>query len=386
LNLVFIWTYKNKNFTTLKKIGFCIIVKNESHVIKRCLDSVKPIIDYVLVVDTGSTDETIQVINNWINENEIPGQVIEEPWQNFAYNRTFALSKLREIEWVDYALMIDADEILHFEEGFDVESFKSSLFLDIYNVKTNMWGNFYDRPQISTNKKVCEYVGVVHEFLSISNFSVGQANGFENRPVQDSNRNQSGNKFLKDIELLEEALLTEPDGNWLKSRYTFYLAQSYRDIGNSQKALENYLKRTELGYWSEEIYVSHYQAANIMRDLNYPREKIIQTYLQAQESNPKRAEALYGLLFYCRLNALHQQGFIIGKHAITLTNPSGVLFSESWIYDYGILDEFSIISFWSGNYKESKEACEILLERPQVPNHIKDRVKQNLQYAIDRLG
>jgi glycosyltransferase involved in cell wall biosynthesis len=370
----------------MKTIGLCLIVKNESHVITRCLDSVKRLIDYVLIVDTGSDDDTVLVIKDWLKQNEMPGQVISEPWQNFAYNRTFALSKLREVEWIDYALMIDADETIHYYEDFNQNEFKTNLTYDVYQVTTNIWGNLYSRPQITTNKKVCEYVGVVHEFLSMSNLSVSSAIGFENRPIQDSARNQGGNKFLKDIELLEDAISKEEEGSWLKSRYTFYLAQSYRDSGNIEKALENYTKRVNMGYWSEEIYVSLHQSGNIMRDLGYPKEQILQTYLQAQEQNPMRGESLYSYLYYCRLNALHQQGFIIGKHAITLNNPDNVLFSETWVYNYGILDEFSIIAFWSGNYKESKQACEIILERPQVPDHIKDRVRQNLQYAIDRLG
>jgi glycosyltransferase involved in cell wall biosynthesis len=350
------------------------------------LDSVKRLIDYVSIVDTGSDDNTIEVIENWLSENNLPGQVISEPWQNFAYNRTFALSKLREIEWVDYALMIDADETLSFEESFNVQDFKSNLSNDVYNVTTNIWGNLYHRPQISTNKKPCEYVGVVHEFLSLSNLSVGEVKGFENRPVQDSARNKGGNKFLKDIELLEEGISKESDGSWLKSRYTFYLAQSYRDSGNPTKALENYLKRAEMGFWEEEIYFSLYQAGNLMKDLSYPRDQVLQTYMRAQEINPRRAEALYGFLHYCRINALHQQGFIVGKHAITLQSPSGALFSESWVYDYGILDEFSIIAFWSGNYNESKLTCEKLIYSQKLPEHYKGRIQQNLQYAIDRLS
>ena len=166
-----------------------------------------------------------------------------------------------------------------------------------------MWGNYYERPQITTNRKVCEYLGVVHEFLSLTNLSVSSATGFENRPVQDSARNKSGNKFLKDIELLEEGISKEEDGSWLKSRYTFYLAQSYRDSGNPQKALENYLKRVDMGYWAEEIYISLHQSGNIMRDLGYPREQVLQTYIRAQESSPKRGESLYGYLYF-------QNGFL----------------------------------------------------------------------------
>ena len=54
---------------------------------------------------------------------------------------------------------------------------------------------------------------------------------------------------------LRNALATETDP-FLVSRYTFYLAQSYRDCGEREKSLANYLKRADLGFWNEEVYVS----------------------------------------------------------------------------------------------------------------------------------
>ena len=67
----------------MKSIGLCLIVKNEGHIISRCLDSVKSIIDYVLICDTGSTDDTKLVILDWLSENNIRGQVIDDPWISF---------------------------------------------------------------------------------------------------------------------------------------------------------------------------------------------------------------------------------------------------------------------------------------------------------------
>jgi len=370
----------------LKKIGFCIIVKNESHVIERCLNSVKPIIDYVLIVDTGSDDNTIEVINTWLSNNNILGQVIFEPWKNFAYNRTFALSKLREIDWIDYALMIDADETLSYSEGFDPINFKESLTHDYYDVQTNLGGHLYNRPQLTSNKREYKYVGVVHEFLELTNSgSKGYISDFINIPIQDSNRNKGGNKFLQDIELLKEAISHEDEGSWIKSRYMFYLAQSYRDSGNLEMALETYLKRADLGYWNEEQYVSLFNAGNIMRDLGYPKNEVIQTYMRAHELLPWRAEALYGVVYYCRLNALHQQGYIVGKHAINISMPRESLFTETWIYNYALLDEFSIVAFWSGNYQDSKDVCERLLRENKLPTHYIGRIQQNIQYAVDRM-
>jgi len=370
----------------MKTIGLCMIVKNEAHVIARCLDSVKRLLDYVLIVDTGSDDNTVEVINNWLVENFIQGEVVVEPWKNFAHNRSFALEQLRKIEMIDYALMIDADEVLVFDDNFDVYNFKSNLQDDIYDITTNLGGFTYLRPTLTTNKLDCRYDGVVHEFLVMDGSkSRGLASGFYNRPIQDSARNQSGNKFQRDVELLEEVLQGDIS-DWFRSRYTFYLAQSYRDSGNREKSLENYLKRAEQGFWHEEVYMSLYSAGILMRELDYPKEQFLQIWMRATETCSYRVEALYQIVQYCRIHGMNQQGYIIGKHALNIGIPQSSLFVETWIYNYGLLDEFAIVSFWAGDYQASKEACERLLDEMKMPDYYLDRVKSNLQFAIDRIS
>ena len=119
----------------MKSIGLCMIVKDEAHVIRRCLESVALILDYILVVDTGSADGTQSVVRDFLATANIRGEVIEEPWRDFAYNRTFALQKLREHAEIDYSLMIDADQLVLFEPGFATSQFKLDLKDDIYDIK-----------------------------------------------------------------------------------------------------------------------------------------------------------------------------------------------------------------------------------------------------------
>ena len=69
---------------------------------------------------------------------------------------------------------------------------------------------------------------------------------------------------------------------------TFYLAQSYRDSGEREKALTNYLKRAELGYWDEEVYVSLFKAGNMMAALDRPFEEVIATYERADAERCRR--------------------------------------------------------------------------------------------------
>src|SRR4051812_41296350 len=102
----------------MKSIGLCMIVKNETAVIERCLDSVRPLVDYVLIEDTGSTDGTQQLIREWLAKNNMPGEVIDEPWRDFAYNRSHVIAELRERDDVGYILIIDADDKVVIREGF----------------------------------------------------------------------------------------------------------------------------------------------------------------------------------------------------------------------------------------------------------------------------
>ena len=72
------------------------IMKDESHVAKRMLDSIKNIVDGICVVDTGSTDDSIEIVKNWGKENNVETYVIERPFDNFENSRNCSFEKARE--------------------------------------------------------------------------------------------------------------------------------------------------------------------------------------------------------------------------------------------------------------------------------------------------
>src|SRR5262249_13667632 len=121
-----------------------MIVKDEAHVILRCLASVRPLVDYVLIEDTGSTDGTPEIIGAYLRDNGIRGVVIEEPWRDFAYNRSHALEALRAHKDIDYALIIDADDAIVYEPGFDPVAFKAGLTADLYNLEFRLRDVVYE--------------------------------------------------------------------------------------------------------------------------------------------------------------------------------------------------------------------------------------------------
>jgi glycosyltransferase involved in cell wall biosynthesis/tetratricopeptide (TPR) repeat protein len=370
----------------MKSIGLCMIVRNEAAVIRRCLESMLPLIDYVLIVDTGSTDSTRAIVRDFLSEKNIPGEVVDEPWQNFAYNRTFALRKLREKRQIDYSLMVDADQIMVYESGFAAQRFKETLREDLYDIRLRTGSIEYLVPHLSSNRVDIAYKGVLHEYRECPDHCTrGIASGFTIQEMQDSARSTNVRKFQDDAETLLHALRNESDP-FLVSRYTFYLAQSYRDFGDSESALKYYLERAELGFWDQEIFLSLYNAAQMKEALKRPETEIIETYLRAHQTCPYRAEALYGAARFCRSVGRYDQGYALAKQVLHLRPPLQGAFVEAWIYQYGVRDELSVLAYWIGNYAESLDLCLALLADGQVPEDQHARIRQNAHFSVDRIN
>ncbi len=369
-----------------KTIGLCMIVKNESRVILRCLESVRPLVDYVLIEDTGSTDNTQSIIREWLDRVGLPGEVYDEPWRNFAYNRSHALARLREKRDICYALIMDADDVLVSDEGFDARTFKKSLSKDVYKVRIRQDAVWYFRPLICSNRRKFLFRGVLHEFLDAAapGWSSGDAAGFHVWYGSGGARSQDPDKYRKDAEVLEKALQSEEDPS-LRSRYIFYLARSYRDAGEKDKALPYFLKRAELGYWADEVFMSLYSAAQLQKDLGTPYDEVLATYQRATEAAPHRAEALHAASRLSREKNNFAEGYEYARRGLAIPLPTDGLFLENWIYEYGLLDELAVSAYWIGKYAECADACDRLLSEGKLPAEMRERVRKNAEFAADRI-
>jgi len=353
-----------------------MIVKNERSVIRRCLDSVRPIIDYWVIVDTGSTDGTQDIIREHLKG--LPGELHERPWRDFAHNRSEALALARPHG--NYSLIIDADDTLEIPDGFQLPE----LTADSYKLDIRDTAIHYQRTQIVRNTLPWRYQGVLHEFLICEGSGPAGHLPIVMRRGHDGARRRDPETYRKDASILESALLTETDP-FLISRYTFYLAQSYRDCGEKAKAIEAYLRRAELGYWDQEVFVSLYKAAQLKEELGHDKDEVIALHLRASESAPNRAEALHGASRLCRNAGRNQEGYEIAKRGLALTAPQDGLFVERWIYETGLLDEFAVHAYWSGHYRDCLDACLKILATGKLSGASMQRVVANARYASEKL-
>ena len=351
-----------------------MIVKDEKGVISACLDSVKPIIDYWVIVDTGSTDGTQEYIKEYMKD--IPGELHERPWKNFAHNRNEALQLARGKS--DYLLIMDADDYLEFDKDFKLPQ----LDKDSYYIEIRDGGSRYSRRQLVTNQDHWKWIGVLHEAIcSDQAKSEATLSGVLYKRTYGGARSKDPQKFQKDAQVLEDALKEDPTN----SRYMFYLAQSYRDAKDYETSIKKYEQRVQMAGWDQEVYWSLLQIALMKTWLEKDPKDVIESYYRAYLYRPSRAEALYYLGAYYRTLNCFNASYCTLAEAIKIPLPQDILFVERWIHEYGALFEASISAYWIGRYAEAKKASDSLLKMSMLPQPVRDAVENNQKWINAKL-
>lgn len=341
-----------------QKLCLSMIVKNEAPVIRRCLESVRPFIDHWIIVDTGSTDGTQDIIRTTLAD--VPGTLVERPWVDFAHNRTEALDLARPHG--DYTIVIDADDELIVPAGFVMPHLDAPGYsLQIHDTTMR-----YPRTQLFKNTLPWRYRGVLHEFAECKDLVWTGTLPIAMRRGHDGARRRDEMTYVRDAKVLEKALEKEKDP-FLISRYTFYLAQSYRDFAEHRKALKYFLKRTKLGFWTEEIYISFLSAALLMEVLEEPFDNVLAVFDQAIEVNPRRIEARYHASRFCQIRKRYVEGFHYAEAGVELSMPADGLFIQPWMYSYGLQDKLAVNAFNTGQYRSCLNACIAALGSPEFP-------------------
>ena len=334
--------------------SFCLnmIVKNEGKIIKRLFDSVIPIIDCYCICDTGSTDNTVDIIREYFEEKNIPGQIFSEPFVNFSHNRNVSLQKC--VGMSDYILLMDADMIAKIDKD-KINFIKQYIYagnFDIVHILQGSENFYYKNVRIIKNDFVnnpCKYIGSTHEYISFNSNKIYciDKNLFFIEDIGDG-ANKSC-KFKRDVDLLTNDLISNPNNE----RSCFYLANSYHDLGEYDNAIEMYKKRISLGGWKEEVWYSYYKIGLCYKNLKKYDESII-AFLNCVDYYPERLEGLYEIINYYRMNGKNKLAFHfynIAKSILintTENDRSGYLFLHNNIYTYELFYEYSIIAFYNG--------------------------------------
>jgi glycosyltransferase involved in cell wall biosynthesis len=357
----------------VQRICLNMIVKNEAPVIQRCLASVMPLIDMWVIVDTGSTDGTQQLIRETLAH--LPGELHERPWVDFAHNRSEALELARGFG--EYIFVIDADEILEMTPGFVRSRFEA----DSYNLQVRYSGISYNRRQLVSNALPWRYEGVLHEYMTCPSARTEEfLDGLVTVPHHDGARARDPLTYKRDVAVLEIALEQNPGD----MRYTFYLAQSYRDAGDFEAAIRSYERRVELGGWVEEVWYSLYQIAQLKERLQYAWPDVMESYLTAWEAQPERAGPLYRIAIHYQAMGKYATSYVFLNRAAQLKKPGPrALFVENALYDYQIALDHAVAAYYVGEQETAIAGNNGLLRADTLPAFALDQVVRNRRFSLD---
>jgi hypothetical protein len=359
-------------------VGLCMIVKDEAHVIERCLSSVRPFIDTWTIVDTGSSDGTQDLVRKLMEG--IPGELHEAKWRDFAHNRSQSLALARDR--ADYSLIIDADEVFVVPEGFTWPE----LTADVYSLVHQVGETTYWLERFVANRLSWRYVGILHEYLECDGATnrqripepriLGHYDGGRSQGITGIEKN------LRDAKTLIEALAYEPNN----ARYQYYLGRSYRGAEEWELAISAFNRRVSMGGYEEEVFDSLHAIALTHVDMGSDPEVVISSFLKAYERRPTRAEPLCWLAKYLREHKRFALARLFAAHAAELPQPNDILFVDNSVYKWRCDDELAVASYWTGHYAESAELCRELLESGDLPKSERQRVSENLRFAEAKLA
>lgn len=325
---------KKKDVNLPKKIlAAAIMMKNESARITVTLESIKGICDKVIIYDTGSKDESVNIVKKWCDENKIQLHLLEGEFEDFSKSR----NKLLEFcdDKADYLLLLDSNEEL--KEGQNLRK-----YVDTYDGQQIGW---HSRQVWSTASSVDQYYNIkfiktrhgfryhqsVHEYI-MSQEAVDNPELldratffflFQDRRYDDD---KSKHRFIRDREMLYKEHLEKPDD----ARVLFYLGQTVMCMGQYHLAYRYYNQRTKINVFPEEIYHSYYHMARISQVLGHDWSESLILYLKAFEYT-KRVEPLLRIAeYYTKLGELNEQK-VKEQYTEQLTKTNGKITGVNYV-------------------------------------------------------
>ena len=358
-----------------------MILKDEAHCIAKTLDSCRDWVDRWVILDTGSTDGTQDLLRAELG-NKL--DLYEEPFVDFSTSRNRALD-LCGVGFT-FILMLSADEEVDnpkaMREYLAARATDNRLQAEAYRVSVAYPGCDYDSNRVIRSRAPWRYVGATHEVIVRpgGNPEVERVEGSKIIHHVDSKAESQQDRYKRDVKLLSAAVKDDPSD----TRAWFYLGLSKFWTGDNFGAIHAMQKRIDLAGWNEEVFYARLVQARASCRAGLPWSRSLEFYLQAHSTRPTRAEPLADVAKHYHEAEDHASCVLFASRAFAIPYPAGdVLFVEKAIYDWAVADTLAIHTFYlEGAHNHElgmRAATHALKGRPGDP-----RLLENLRHYLLR--
>jgi hypothetical protein len=372
-------------------ICFITMCKNEEHCIKATLESVYKFIDYWIVCDTESSDNTCNIVTEFFKEKNIPGELFVDKWLGFDKHKTLMFE--RAYGKTDYVLHLDADDFMVGDLNKDLLISEKK---DKYNFSYVRGNSKFKTSSLYNNQLKWLYAGVAHNIivcLDKQNITTSDIFVCDELYVDNNERGArkfDPNKYINDALKLKdqffETLYEDPYG--LNYRSVFYTAQSYMDSGRHKEAIQWYTLYTKLkNTWNEEFFESTLRIGMCMIILNFEEDKIKNQLHKAMDIFPDRAEPYKTLGKYYNDKSKTELGYKYLKEAknknVDDILKKYVLFVNKYSYGKYVNDELSVACYWTNRGEEGYQLLNEIIDDAEFENN-KERLLKNKEHFINK--
>ncbi|WP_279380052.1 glycosyltransferase [Sporosalibacterium faouarense] len=302
-----------------------MIVKNEKDTLGRCLESVKDLVDEIIIVDTGSTDNTKEIANDYTDK------VFDFEWiDDFSAARNYSFSKAT----MDYILWLDADDVILEEDRKKFLELKKTLAPDIdavymkYNLGCNKEGKpclSYYRERLSKRAKNYKWIDPIHEYLAISGKKI-------NTDICITHKKIHPNPPGRNMKIFEKMI---KENRKFSPRNLYYYARELFFNGKYNESIEYYEKFLETGRgWIEDNISACFDLSQVYKNIGDSKERLRALFRSFEYDTP-RAEVCCEIGYYYKELRRYNKAIFWFDLAMKLEKPKdswGFIRHDSWDY------------------------------------------------------
>lgn len=361
------------------EVNICLtmIVKNDEEVIGNCLSSAMNIVDCVSIYDAGSTDRTLQIIEQFMQETGTPGKIHKHvKHQNLEKDRSYVISSAQNTLKSkgfslsnSYLLILDPETSIDVSSSFTKENLDQCSYL-----LPEKWPNLYRysaRLFRADNDWHLQDISYHSDSYKVPTFAV------KNDEIKIIRGDQD---LQREVSKLSQALEKTPNDR----RLIFDFAQLNLGLKKYDEAIHFYKERISRGGDAEEIWFSKYMLGECYEEMGQ-WDQALYWYLDAYQFNPNRPESLQKISTYYRYHGQNDLSHIFAKYGTLFTANQDYKLIDPSYSAYKFEEDLSIVSYYTRFRTDGFIAASDLLIRRDAPWWAKELAAKNILYYVQNL-